>query len=75
MVASFVKVDHALSDVSTKRTLTLLVKAKKPPIMPPPQEGFQRVVRNSDGSFKVTIDLDMPAEQSLASVATDAVYM
>ena len=75
MVASFVKVDHALSEVSTKRALTLLVKAKKPPIMPPPQEGFQRVVRNSDGSFKVTIDLDLPAAQSLASVATDAAYM
>ena len=75
MVASFVKVDHALSQVSTKRALTLLVKAKKPPIMPPPQEGFQRVAHNPDGSFTVTIDLDRPADPSLASVATDAVFM
>jgi hypothetical protein len=75
MVASFVKVDHALSDVSTKRTLTLLVKAKKPPIMPPPQEGAQRVVRNADGSFLVTIDLDTPADPSLTSVVSDNLFL
>ena len=75
MVASFVKVDPPLTDVSHKRSIALLVKAKKPPIMAPPQEGAQRVVRNADGSFLVTIDLDTPADPSLASVATDNLFL
>ncbi|MCE9618522.1 MAG: transglutaminase-like domain-containing protein [Planctomycetes bacterium] len=75
MVASFVKVDPPLADVMKKRSVHLLVKAKKPPIMPLPQEGFQRVKRNPDGSFDVTIDLDRPAEPSLKSVAADAAFM
>ncbi len=75
MVASFVKVDPPLNDVQGQRAMTFLVNAKKPPIMPPPQEGAQRVARNSDGSFRVTIDLDKPAEPSLTSVAQDAAFM
>ncbi|MSR34578.1 MAG: transglutaminase domain-containing protein [Phycisphaerales bacterium] len=75
MVASFVKVDPPLSDVLNKRSLSLLVKAKKPPIMPPPQEGFQRVKRNSDGSFLVTIDLDKSAEPSQISVDSGALCL
>jgi len=75
MVASFVKVEPPLSDISKKKTITLLVKAKKPPIMPPPQEGAQRVVRNVDGSFMVTIDLDRPAEPSHMSVGNCTLFL
>ena len=75
MVASFVKADRPLVNVLAKKTITLLVKAKTPPIMPPPQEGFQRVKRNSDGSFLVTIDLDRPADQVSAMVAGDQAYL
>ncbi len=75
MVASFVKVTPPLSNVTEKRSITYLVKAKKPPVMPPPQEGFQRVTRNPDDSFLVTINLDQPAEPSLAGLASDVLYM
>jgi hypothetical protein len=75
MVASFVKIDHPLADVLNMRSASLRVRARKPPIAPPPQEGFQRVKRSEDGSFEVTIDLDRPAEPALAGAATDAAYM
>lgn len=75
MVASFVKADRPLVGVSTKRSITLLVKAKNQPIMPPPQEGFQRVKHNPDGSFLVTVNLDLPADPSPAIVGSDGAFM
>jgi hypothetical protein len=75
MVASFVKADRPLVGVSAKRSITLLVKAKNPPIMPPPQEGFQRVKRNPDGSFLVTVNLDLPADPSPAIVGSDVAFL
>ena len=75
MVASFVKADRPLVGVSAKRSITLLVKAKNSPIMPPPQEGFQRVKRNPDGSFLVTVNLDVPADPSPAIVGSDVAFL